>query len=141
MSLKDAIREAADERDKQGAPLLTPPQPAPPARAIAEPKVSQVELAASQQTSGTNSQAVNTASHKAVKTSRKKPTEAQGERTRPETHNEETAAMTVRVSRRHRLHWLICAKQEGTSLTAAITEALNARFGEPSGSAETAPKS
>jgi predicted HicB family RNase H-like nuclease len=43
----------------------------------------------------------------------------------------ETAAMTVRVPRQHRIHWLISAKKQGTSLTAAITEALNARFGEP----------
>jgi hypothetical protein len=82
MSLKDAIREAANARDHQGT------------------------------------DAVNTESNKAVKQSNE-PTE-------------ELAAMTVRVSRRHRLHWLISAKKERTTLTAAITEALNARFGEPS---------
>lgn len=62
--------------------------------------------------------------------------------TEPENHkasnteNQQTEVemvnMTVKVSREQRLHWLIAAKREGSSLTAAITEALNARFGETS---------
>lgn len=43
----------------------------------------------------------------------------------------EMAGLTVKVPKRHRVHWLIGAKKEGTSLTAAIAEALNARYGEP----------
>ena len=45
--------------------------------------------------------------------------------------HEEPANLTIKVSKRQRLHWLIEAKKQGTSLTAAITEALNARFGTP----------
>ncbi len=39
--------------------------------------------------------------------------------------------LTIKVHKRQRLHWLIEAKKQGTSLTAAITEALNERFGTP----------
>lgn len=39
--------------------------------------------------------------------------------------------LTIKVHKRQRLHWLIEAKKQGTSLTAAITEALNERFGVP----------
>lgn len=39
--------------------------------------------------------------------------------------------LTIKVQRQQRLHWLIEAKKQGTSLTAAITEALNTRFGGP----------
>ena len=39
--------------------------------------------------------------------------------------------LTIRVTKQQRLHWLIEAKKQGTSLTAAIVDALNARFGEP----------
>ncbi len=38
---------------------------------------------------------------------------------------------TIKVQREQRLHWLIEAKKQKTSLTAAIVEALNARFGSP----------
>lgn len=106
MSLKDAIREAVDARDKPEMKAEAPHEDQP------ETKVEDAPA---------SSKAVKQASHKAVKA-----IEA------PMTGTTETAAMTVRVSRRHRLHWLIAAKKEGTSLTAAITEALNARFGEPS---------
>jgi len=44
---------------------------------------------------------------------------------------DETANMTIKVSKRQRRHWLIEAKKQDTSLTAAIIEALNARFGSP----------
>lgn len=39
--------------------------------------------------------------------------------------------LTIKVQREQRLHWLIEAKKRKTSLTAAIIEALNARFGSP----------
>ena len=44
---------------------------------------------------------------------------------------EEMANLTIKVSKRQRRHWLIEAKKQDTSLTAAIVEALNARFGQP----------
>lgn len=40
------------------------------------------------------------------------------------------ANLTIRVKKCQRLHWLIEAKKQGTSLTSAITEALNERFGK-----------
>ena len=43
----------------------------------------------------------------------------------------ETANLTIKVSKRQRRHWLIEAKKQDTSLTAAIVEALNNRFGQP----------
>ena len=108
MNLKDAIREAVDERDKQETSTIESPA---------------------------NQQAVNTVNSKAINTANPKKTNPVGvlrmKSAAVESMGEETAAMTVRVSRRHRLHWLISAKQQGTSLTAAITDALNARFGEP----------
>ena len=39
--------------------------------------------------------------------------------------------LTIKVQRQQRLHWLIEAKKQKTSLTAAIVEALNTRFGSP----------
>lgn len=127
MSLKDAIREAVDERDKR----------------VIEPKENRdaVNTASSKTVNTASKDAVFTAKSKAVNTAKDK---AASKTASPKKSRgvagvsalgaipiEETAAMTVRVSRRHRLHWLISAKQQGTSLTAAITEALNARFGEP----------
>lgn len=151
MSLKDAIREAVDERDKQGAPPIAPatltatsaepmPNPAKIEAKVLAPATPPAESAPNLRVPNTTShKAVNTASSKAVTKAKRMPTEtlrrpiAQEAVSSPENGHEVTAAMTVRVSRRHRLHWLISAKQEGTSLTAAITEALNARFGEPEG--------
>ena len=50
----------------------------------------------------------------------------------PEYHTEEEPVnLTIRVTKRQRRHWGIEAKKRDTSLTAAIIEALNARFGEP----------
>ena len=67
-----------------------------------------------------SNKAVNIASNKAIQTADEiAPTET------------EIVGLTVRVPKDHRVHWLIGAKKEGTSLTAAITEAMNARFGEP----------
>lgn len=77
MSLKNAIRAAADEKAKQGNPREE-----------------------------------NTQSAEAVE---------------PE---DAASSLTIKVSRRQRLHWLIAARKEGTTLTQAITDALNARYGE-----------
>jgi hypothetical protein len=87
MSLKDAIREAADVRDRQES------------------------IQSGEQQS---SKKVNAASKQDGK-----PAE------------EEIAALTVKVPLRWRIHWLISAKQERTTLTAVITEALTARYGLP----------
>jgi predicted HicB family RNase H-like nuclease len=39
--------------------------------------------------------------------------------------------LSIKVPRALRRHWVAEAKRQDTSLTAAITEALKARFGEP----------
>ena len=46
----------------------------------------------------------------------------------PKDIEERTVTLSIRVSKRKRLHWLIEAKRQGTSLTETIIEALNARF-------------
>ena len=43
----------------------------------------------------------------------------------------ELVGLNIRVPKNHRLHWLIAAKKEGSSLTAAVNEALTARYGLP----------
>ncbi len=48
----------------------------------------------------------------------------------PKTKADQYANLTIRVQKRQRLHWLIEAKKQGTSLTSAITDALNERFGK-----------
>ena len=79
-----------------------------------------IRIADAERKQPASNKAVNTASNKAVK--------QYEESTAPEI---ELAGLTVRVPKHHRVHWLIGAKKQGTSLTAAITEAMNARFGEP----------
>ena len=116
MNLKDAIREAADERDNQTMRRSE--------ATISNELETQKAITAS-------SKAVKPASSKAVKSVAPKGRRVSIQETDRNETQDETAAMTVRVSRRHRLHWLISAKRQGTSLTAAITEALNSRFGEP----------
>ncbi|RYX81109.1 hypothetical protein EON83_25550 [bacterium] len=156
MSLRDAIRDAVDERNKQSesdAALANPDSAedeqaedvqakpiAPKAKATRAraPKPSaststrqrlqtpSIEIPQQSKPNTASNKAVNTASSKAV---RNTPLEKSADD--DEVESIETAALTVRVPRSHRIHWLISAKKEGTSLTAAITEALNARFGEP----------
>ena len=41
--------------------------------------------------------------------------------------------LSIKVKAARRRHWAAEAKRRGTTLTAAITEALSDRFGEPSG--------
>lgn len=43
--------------------------------------------------------------------------------------SDEQVNLSIKVGKGNRLHWLLEAKKQGTSLTEAITEALNARFG------------
>jgi hypothetical protein len=39
--------------------------------------------------------------------------------------------LSIKVNAARRRHWAAEAKRQGTTLTAAITEALSAKFGEP----------
>lgn len=43
----------------------------------------------------------------------------------------EDVNLSIKVPKSRRQHWAAEAKRQGVTLTAAITEALNARFGEP----------
>ncbi len=44
---------------------------------------------------------------------------------------EEMVNLSIRVPKRLRMHWVAEAKRHDTSITAIITEALNAKFGTP----------
>jgi len=44
---------------------------------------------------------------------------------------EEGVNLSIKVPKSRRQHWAAEAKRQGTTLTAAITEALSAKFGEP----------
>ena len=46
---------------------------------------------------------------------------------------EKDVNLSIKVPKALRRHWSVEAKRQDTSLTAAITEALIARFGTPSG--------
>ena len=48
---------------------------------------------------------------------------------------EKAVNLSIKVPKALRRHWSIEAKRQDTSLTAAITEALSARFGTPKGDA------
>ena len=66
-----------------------------------------------QPTSGTETpETINTESHKSIKP------------------DDTITNLTIKVSRRQRLHWLISAKKDGITLTQAITDALKARYGD-----------
>jgi hypothetical protein len=43
----------------------------------------------------------------------------------------EDVNLSIKVPKSRRQHWAAEAKRRGTTLTAAITEALSAKFGEP----------
>lgn len=45
--------------------------------------------------------------------------------------DQEEVNLTIKVKRVQRRHWLIEAKKLDMSLTSAIIEALNERFGQP----------
>jgi hypothetical protein len=45
--------------------------------------------------------------------------------------SEQDVNLSIKVPKSRRQHWAAEAKRHGTTLTAAITEALSARFGEP----------
>jgi hypothetical protein len=54
---------------------------------------------------------------------------------KPDAKHDDKAIMevnlSIKVPRSRRQHWAAEAKRQGTTLTAAITEALSTRFGEP----------
>lgn len=45
--------------------------------------------------------------------------------------NDPEVNLSIKVATSRRRHWVAEAKRQGTTLTAAITEALSERFGEP----------
>ncbi len=47
------------------------------------------------------------------------------------TASEPDVNLSIKVAAARRRHWAAEAKRQGVTLTAAITEALSARFGEP----------
>lgn len=49
----------------------------------------------------------------------------------PENQPEEAANLTIKVNRRHRIHWMTEARKQDTTLTAVIIKALEDRFGKP----------
>jgi len=48
-----------------------------------------------------------------------------------ETGSELEVNLSIKVPKYRRQHWAAEAKRQGTTLTAAITEALSQKFGEP----------
>jgi len=50
----------------------------------------------------------------------------------PDTAPELEVNLSIKVPKALRRHWVAEAKRQDTTLTAAIIEALKARFGEPS---------
>lgn len=47
------------------------------------------------------------------------------------TTSESEVNLSIKVAKSRRQHWAAEAKRQGTTLTAAITEALSRKFGEP----------
>jgi hypothetical protein len=48
-----------------------------------------------------------------------------------ESISEPDVNLSIKVAASRRRHWAAEAKRQGTTLTAAITEALSSKFGEP----------
>lgn len=55
----------------------------------------------------------------------RKPEAEQGSSAAPDVN------LSIKVAASRRRHWVAEAKRQGTTITAVITEALSARFGEP----------
>jgi hypothetical protein len=45
--------------------------------------------------------------------------------------SDEDVNLSIKVAKSRRQHWAAEAKRQGTTVTAAVTEALSERFGEP----------
>lgn len=130
MSLKDAIRAANAERLKQevrsgldeatyNASIVENDENTTATETKSPPEL---ELSAQSDHAGSGEDGRSASAQLAEK-------KAVGEK--PTVQEDELVGLNVRVTRRQRLHWLIEAKRNGTTLTAAVTEGLNARFGEP----------
>jgi hypothetical protein len=50
---------------------------------------------------------------------------------KPESLAEPSVNLSIKVPASHRRHWVAEAKRNGLTITAAVTQALNERFGEP----------
>ena len=59
------------------------------------------------------------------------PAEPESQHTSMPASKEPEVNLSIKVPRALRRHWVSEAKRQDTSLTAAIIEALKARFGEP----------
>jgi hypothetical protein len=57
--------------------------------------------------------------------------EARKQETEQGTDSEPDVNLSIKVPKSRRQHWAAEAKRQGVTLTAAITEALSQRFGEP----------
>lgn len=57
--------------------------------------------------------------------------ESQKARKEKGTEASEEVNLSIKVPKSRRQHWAAEAKRQGTTLTAAITEALSEKFGEP----------
>lgn len=66
-----------------------------------------------------------------IKEARKHNTKKGKSQESEQTTDSEEVNLSIKVAKVRRQHWVAEAKRQGTSLTAAITEALSTRFGEP----------
>lgn len=67
-----------------------------------------------------------------IKEARKQdPKRAKKEETGQNSDSEEEVNLSIKVAKSLRQHWAAEAKRQGTTLKAAITESLSARFGQP----------
>lgn len=67
-----------------------------------------------------------------IKEARKQdPKSVKGQEAGQNAHPEEEVNLSIKVAKSLRQHWAAEAKRQGTTLKAAITESLNAKFGEP----------
>jgi hypothetical protein len=67
-----------------------------------------------------------------IKEARKQePKRAKKQETGQNSDSGEEVNLSIKVAKSLRQHWAAEAKRQGTTLKAAITESLSARFGEP----------
>lgn len=67
-----------------------------------------------------------------IKEARKRdPKRAKRQEAEQSADSEEEVNLSIKVAKSLRQHWAAEAKRHGTTLKAAISEALGARFGEP----------
>ena len=67
-----------------------------------------------------------------IKEARKQDTKKAKKQEAGESSNsDEDVNLSIKVAKSRRQHWAAEAKRQGTTVTAAVTEALSERFGEP----------